>query len=213
MAKMLKLILDWFKKNAALLLGGLAIFVMFACFVSGCNYHKNHFKCPEITTDTVITHDPYWHHIADSLANLPPVEKIKWQPQDTFFTPPDTFFKDVDTAAILKNHFSVFRYKWYKLDTGKLELYLFTTITQNKPIKYELDYKILQPQTIINNTQDNSITYKSYLYAGLDIFCPNMEYSEIALFYASRKSLLGIGYAPLSKGGSFKIALPLFTWQ
>jgi len=206
-------IINWLKKHAAILFGSLAIFVMFVCFVSGCNYHKKRFKCPEITTNTVIIHDPYWHHIADSLANLPPVEKIKWQPQDTFFTPPDTFFKDVDTAAILKNHFSVFRYKWYKLDTGKLELNLFTTITQNKPIKYELDYKILQPQTIINNTQDNSVHYAKYIYMGLSVPAKNMEYTEISLLGTFKQLYVGIGYIPLQQGLSFKAGMPLFKWQ
>ena len=212
MVKMLKL-LNWFKKNTAILLGSFAIFVMFACFVSGCCYHKNHSKCPEITTNTIILHDPYWYHIADSLSNLPPKEKIKWQPQDTFFTPSDTFFKNVDTAAILKNHFSVFRYKWDKLDTGKLELNLFTTISENKPLKYELDYKILQPQTIINNTQDNSIHYAKYIYAGFDLPFKNIEYASVDVLYAFSRGYLGFGYIPLQKGLSLKGGVNLFKWQ
>jgi len=209
----MKLILSWIKKNVTFLLGGLALILMIVCFVSGCNYHKNRHECPEITTHTVIVHDPYWHHIADSLANLPPIEKIKWQPQDTFFTPPDTFFKDVDTAAILKNHFSVFRYKWHKLDTGKLELNLFTTITRNKPIKYELDYKILQPQTIINNTQDNSVHYTKYLYAGINIPFYNAEFSELVILSTFKEGYLGCGYAPLQKGVSLKTGIRLFKWE
>jgi len=220
--EILKLILSWFKKNAVLLLGSLAIFVMFVCFVSGCNYHKNRHPCPEpnIVTNTIILHDSSWYHIIDSLNHIVDSLKNKPQPEPVIVYKPGEKIPvpaDIDTAAILAKYYTTFRYYWQFPEKftpdDSIRIKLNTTISQNKPLVYDLSYQWLKPQTIINTTVDNSVKYNSYLYFGLDIFCPNMEYSEIALFYASRKSLLGIGYAPLSKGGSFKIALPLFTWQ
>jgi len=202
--EILKLILDWFKKNAVLLLGSLAVFVMFVCFVSGCNYHKNHSKCPEITTNTVIIHDTIIYQIADTIP-------FYIQKTDTIIYT-ETIIQPVDTAEILKNYFALHVYNRHWEDS-LLSVNLRDTVTQNRFMGNDFNYRILRPQTIINTIVDNSVKYNSCLYFGLDIFCPNMEYSEIALFYASRKSLLGIGYAPLAKGGSFKIALPLFTWQ
>lgn len=211
--KILKLILSWIRKNAALLGGGIFVFLMIVCFVSGCNYHKNRFKCPEITTDTIYKTDDYWHHIADSLANLPSEEKIKWIPQDTLFTPADTFIKDVDTAAILRDYYSTYRYHWGRLDTGKLKFDLYTTVTENMPVKYELDYKILQPQKIINNIQDNSVHYSKYVYLGIDLPVKNMDFVSIDVLVASKRLLIGGGYVPLQKGVSLKVAIPLLKWE
>ncbi len=208
-------ILNWMKKNLAFILAGIFIFCMIACFVSGCQYHKHRHPCPEptIVTNTVIVTDPYWHHIADSLANLPPKEKIKWLPQDTLFTPTDTFFKDIDTAAILKNHYSIFRYHWYKLDTGLLELNLYTTISQNKPLNYEMDYKILKPTSVTNTTVDNSVTFTKYIYLGGSIPIKNIEMSEIELLAAFKRFYIGTGYIPQLNSLSFKGGATLFKFK
>ena len=98
----MKLILNWFKKNAALLLGSFAIFVMFVCFVSGCNYHKKRFKCPEITTNTIIIHDTLIHEIVDSF----PYYVQNW---DTIIYT-DTIIQPVDTAEILRDYFALHVY-------------------------------------------------------------------------------------------------------
>jgi len=211
-------IFDWLKKNLAIIGFFVALFVMFICFISGCNYHKNRHPC-NIQSNTITIIDSSTNKIIDSLQciidslmSLPIEERIKWLPRDTFFTPIDTFFKDVDTVAILKNHYSVFRYHWYKLDTGKLELDLYTTVTRNMPIKYELDYKILQPQTIINNTQDNSIHFKKYIYTGID-FPFNIEYASIDVLIATERLYIGAGYIPLQKGVSVKGGIRLFKFE
>lgn len=207
----MKVIFDWLKKNAALLLGGLAIFVMFACFVSGCNYHKNHHSCPEITTHTVIIHDTLIHCIVDSFPYYV-------SHTDTIIYS-DTIIQPADTAAILKNHFAlhVYNRKWYGLDSltndSLLYVNIHDTITRNKSIGNKFEYKILRPRTIINNTQDNSIHYTKYIYMGLSVPAKNMEYTEISLLGAFEQLYIGIGYIPLQKGISFKAGMPLFKWQ
>jgi hypothetical protein len=172
--------------------------------VSGCNYYKHRHICPEITTHTVIIHDTLIHEIVDSFPYYV-------SHTDTIIYS-DTIIQPVDTAAILSDYFAyhVYNRKWQ--DT-LIQVSIRDTITENRFLGNDFKYQILRPQTIVNYTQDNSVTYNSYFYLGLDLTLPNMEYAEITAFYASRKSLIGIGYAPLIKGGSFKIALPLFKWQ
>ena len=200
---MLKL-LNWFKKNAVLLFGSLAIFVMFACFISGCCYHKNHSKCPEITTNTVIIHDTLIHNIVDSFPYyISNTVKIIYR---------DTIIQPVDTAEILRDYFAlhVYNRQW---EDSLLSVNLRDTITENYFLGNKFQYQILRPQTIINNTQDNSVHYAKYLYAGINIPFYNAEFSEIVILSTFKGGYLGCGYTPLQKGLSLKTGIRLFKWQ
>jgi len=203
MAKMLKIILDWLKKNAALLLGGLAIFVMFACFISGCNYHKNHFKCPEIKKDTVLIYDTIPHYIIGSFPYY-------LQGKDSIIH--DTIPKDIDTLAILHDYYDkhIYDRKW---ENDTLLVNLNDTITRNEPIGNIFKYKIKIPFTTINNTQDNSIHYTKYIYAGISIPFKDIEYTEFSILSTFKGGYAGIGYSPLQKGVSLKTGIRLFKWQ
>jgi hypothetical protein len=189
-----------------LIVGGIAIVLLFTMgFVSGWHSHKRFKPCPEITHDTIKVTDPYWHHIADSLSNLPPEEVIKWLPQDTLFIPNDTVFKDVDTMAILRDYYSIYTYDWTKND-DTLGVVLKTTVTKNQPIAYDLKYKIFTPFTTTINNVDNSITYNSYLQFGLDI--PIYNYAAdsnrfnnindlgLELTYSFPKGYIGAAWVP-----------------
>jgi len=200
----IKVFFDWLKKNAALLLGSLAIFLMFACFVSGCCYHKNHRKCPEIITNTVIIHDTLIRNIVDSF----PYYIVK----TNTIIKRDTIPRIIDTAKILKDYYAyhVYNRKWQ--DT-LIQVSIQDTVTENRFLGNNFNYRILRPQTIINNTQDNSITYNSYLYGGIDLILPNMEYASIDVLYAFSRGYLGFGYIPLQKGVSLKGGVNLFKWQ
>lgn len=198
-------------KNIIALGAFLAVLTM--SFIGGCQYHKKTFKCPEIASDTVYVQDSSWYHIIDSLMNLPPNEVIKWKPSDTIFIPADTFFKNVDTMAILRNFYSVFEYKWERVDTGKIELLLKTTVTQNKPIKYDLTYRITQPTQIINNIVDNSTNYGSYISLGFDVPLKNVNYIEIESIYNWRKGYVGIGYTPMLRSVDVKAGVNLFKFK
>lgn len=205
---MLKLI-NWFKKNAVLLLGGLAIFVMFACFVSGCNYHKKRFKCPEITTNTVIIHDTLIHQIVDTFPYY-------ISHTDTVIYT-ETVIQPVDTAAILRDYFAVHIYDrdWLGMEGNDsiLTVSIKDSISQNRSIGNEFTYRILRPQTITNTTQDNSIHYNSYLYGGLDLPLPNLEYASVDVLYAFSRGYLGFGYIPLQKGLSIKGGVKIAKFQ
>jgi len=217
---MLKMVVDWIRKNIAFILGGLALFVMVACFVSGCNYHKHRHLCPEITTNTVIIHDTAWHRVVDSLNHI--VDSLKNQPQPDpviVYLPgePVPIPADIDTAAILARYYTTYRYYWQypeKFTPGdSIRIKLNTTISQNKPLVYDLSYQWLKPQTITNNSVDNSVHYNKYLYVGMDLPFYKMENAEITALLAFRRGQIGFGYAPISKTGSFKIGLPLLKFQ
>lgn len=213
-------ITDWIRKNAALLLGGLAIFVMMTCFVSGCNYHKNHHPCPQPTTDTIEIQDTSWHQIVDSLFHIIDSLKNKPQPDPVIVYQPGEIIpvpQPVDTAAILARYYTTFRYYWQFpekfTDQDSIRIKLNTTITENRPTVYDLSYQWLKPQTIINNSVDNSVRYSKYIYAGIDLPLKNIEYASIDILSTFKGGYFGIGYVPLQKGISLKTGIRLFKWE
>lgn len=201
---MIKKIKKWLVNNFTFILGGLAIFIMIVCFVSGCQFHKHRFPCPEptIVTNTVILHDTVTHYID------------KWhysQHTDTILYP-DTVIQAVDTAAILRDFFALHVYSRNWTDS-LLTVDLRDTVTQNKFLQNEFKYRILRPQTIIYQTLDQSIHYNKYFYLGLDLPTYNMEYSEVTALYAFDKGFIGAGYAPFQKGVSVKAGFKIFKFE
>lgn len=199
-------------KNNLIVAGGLLLFLLTVGFIGGWNAYKTFKPCPTITVDTVKVEDPYWHHIADSLAGLPPKEKIKWLPQDTLFIPGDTMFKDVDTLAILRDYYSVYQYEWNK-NNDTLNINLLTTVTKNQPISYKLNYKFNIPFTTVENNIDNSVTYGKYIYLGIDVPIKNFNYIEVEALYAFPKGYIGVGYEPEIKSFSAKAGITLFKFN
>ncbi len=214
---MIKTLVDWIRKNLVFILGGIFLFCMVACFVSGCNYHKNRFPCPVPRTDTIEVKDSAWYHIIDSLNHIVDSLKNRPQPDPVIVYQPGEQVPvpaDIDTAAILARFYTTFRYYWQypeKFTPGdSIRIKLNTTISQNKPLVYDLSYQWLKPQSIINNTVDQSITYKKYFYIGLDLPFYNMENAEITALFAFRRGFLGGGYAPFAKGFSLETGFTLF---
>jgi len=213
-------IILWLKKNLAFILAGIFMFCMIACFISGCNYHKNHFKSPEAQTVTIEVRDTGWYHIVDSLNHVVDSLKNKPQPDPVIVYQPGEKIPipaDVDTAAILARHYTTFRYYWQfpeKFTPGdSIRIKLNTTISENKPLVYDLSYQWLKPQTIVNNTVDNSVHYNKYLYVGLDLPFYKMENAEITALYAFSRGYLGGGYAPFAKGFSLKTGVTLLKFK
>jgi len=206
-----------------LIIGCLVVVLLFGLGTwTGWSLHKTLRPCPTITTDTVAIQDPYWHHIADSLAGLSPIEKIKWLPQDTLYVPGDTILTPVDTAAILKDYFSVYVYNWEN-DDDTLSVKLKTTVTENKPIAYDLKYKVLPPFTTVINNIDNSLTYHKYLQFGADI--PLYRYKtdsttispinrvSLELNYVFPKGYAGVGWRPYDNTISARLGTTIFKFK
>jgi len=208
----MKKIFKWFKKNLAIIgsfpdkmkVTIVALFVMFICFISGCNYHKNHSKCPEITTNTVIIHDTIIHNIVDTF----PYYIVKTK--EIIYR--DTILREVDTANILRDYFAYHIYDRNWKDS-LITVDLRDTVTENKFLRNEFTYKILRPQTIINYTQDNSVTYNSYLYGGLSIPINNINDIELNGLLTFPKAYIGMGYQPNIETFNVKLGVKLLSFK
>jgi hypothetical protein len=198
------MIIDWLKKNLAFILGGIFLFCMVACFVSGCRYHKNRHPCPEptIVTNTVILHDTVTHTIT---------QDHYIQNTDTIIYT-DTIIQPVDTAAILRDFFALHVYSRNWTDS-LLTVDLRDTVTQNKFLQNEFKYRILRPQTIINTTVDQSIHYNKYIYIGATVPIKDLRYAEFDVLGAFKGFYIGTGYIPQLKSLSFKGGLTLFKFK
>lgn len=186
-----------------LTIGGIiAILLIVIGGYCGWSLHKKFKPCPTITTDTILVEDPYWHHVADSLVGLPPNEIIKWLPQDTLYIPGDSILAKVDTAAILKNYFSILLYR-HEFKTDTLTAMLETTVTKNMPVKYDLKYKINIPFITTINNVDNSITYSKYVQFGLSMPVYKLDKSKVNIqdlslegTYIFPKGYIGASWQP-----------------
>ena len=203
--------LAWLKKNLAIIGFFIALFVMFACFVSGCNYHKNRFKCPEITTNTVILHDTIIHNVVDTF----PYYIVKTK--EIIYR--DTIIREVDTAGILRDYFAyhVYDRKWFGVDSitndSLLYVNIHDTITENRSIGNKFEYRILRPQAITYNQVDNSVHFTKYIYTGISFPLKDFNYTELSVLTAFKDFYIGIGYIPLQKGVSVKGGIRLFKWE
>ena len=184
--------------------------------------------CPTITVDTIPIVDSSWHYLKDSLENANfnlKKELAYWKAhRDTIKLPGDSIPVpiDVDTAAILKDYFSTYKYGWFKEDDS-IAIKDSVTITQNIPIKHNLYYQFKKPfETIINNI-DNSITYNSYLQAGLYVPVYNLNSDssnfrninnlQLELTYTGRKGYLGVGYQPLNNTFGLRVGGTIFKFK
>jgi hypothetical protein len=178
----------WKNSKGFIIIAGIALIMFLLTFMKGCQYGKAHKICPQIETKTVIKHDTIDHYIPNY---------VPWYiaGKDT------TIYKDklipakVDTQAILKDYFAQHIYDRFWRDS-LIQVDLKDMITQNNAYPQKFSYKILRPQTIINNTQDNSVHYASYLYLGGSVPINKFDYSSIDLTLALPKWSAGLGYMP-----------------
>ncbi len=219
---MLNNIKAWFIKNLKIILLAVLLICLLASFISGCRYHKFNFPCPEPKTDTLLVVDTTWHRVVDSLnrvvdslKNRPePKPEIVYEPGEPYPVP-----ADIDTAAILHDYYTTYRYTWYYPDsslwTSKDDIHvkLKTTVTQNKPVVYDFSYQWLKPQTVINNSVDQSIHYTRYVYLGLSLPIKDFSYAEIEALYAFRKGYVGAGYIPSIRSVTVKTGVTLFKFK
>lgn len=194
-----------------LIVGGIIIVLLLTIGVwCGWSLHKELKPCPTITTDTVVKYDTTTYTIHDSIL-VQHVDTI-YVPGDTVILPPN-----VDTATIIKNYFSVLDYTWSKQDSN-IRFDLTTRVTQNIPIKYDFNYKLLKPfNTIINNI-DNSVTYNKYIQFGLSMpvytYKPdtkvNVQDLSLEATYVAPKGYGGISWQPNTQSVSARAGVTLF---
>ncbi len=168
----------------------LTLIVLTGIWLFGFYSYPVRHPCLQITSGTTFIHDTANHYI---YAIWP------WYYEKTDTIIAGAVPADVDTAAILQLYYSTFQYTRTLQDSN-----LFVTwqdnISQNKAMPVDrFMYELLKPQSVINNI-DKSVTYSKYLYIGGSIPLPDAKYSDISLFYASRRSFFGLGYIPVVNG-------------
>lgn len=175
-----------------------------AGFLSGFQYRKSSFKCPETDIDTTYMFDTIPHHIPSPY----PV------PSDpVIIIHNDTIPANVDTLAILQKYYNSYVYPPREWKDSSVYISVIDTISQNKVIGDHLTYKLLKPQTIIKNTIDNTVNYSSYLSFGIDVPVKNISYIELEMIYNWDKAYIGVGYTPELKSPNIKIGVPLLKFK
>jgi hypothetical protein len=169
----------------------IVVFILFAAiFYFGYAMRGVWNPAPVPIHDTIIKVDTVHHTIISEYPYY--ISKI-----DTVILR-DTIPAIVDTAAILQKYFAYYTYSrsW---NDSLLSVSLTDVITENKVMDSQFSYQILRPQEIINNT-NISYSYSRYLYLGTSITLPDAKWSSLAVFFASKRALYGIGYIPLQRG-------------
>jgi len=162
--------------------------LVLSAFIAGYIIRPIIKPCPQIASDTVKIVDTNYY-------SLPP--DTLYLPSDTIYTPGDsiTVLQNVDTAAILKDYLTRYRYPITKTDTnititGVIDVY------RNKLVYDSLAYKWHRPTTIINNKAPDVYNYYRYLSVGLDIPVKQVGFTEVDIFFHSKSGYLGLGYTP-----------------
>jgi hypothetical protein len=181
-----------------------AVLLLLGTFIGGVQYGKSRVKCPTITVDTLILHDTITYHIKDTIPYYIAIRDTVYQ--TGYITTP------VDTAEILKDYFSVHVYDRQWADT-LIEVSLTDKISKNTPIDNEFSYKILRPQTIVNNSIDNSVTYNRYISLGLDVPIKNINYLELEAIYHTERWYTGLGYEPEINSFNVKLGMTLIKFK
>lgn len=107
-------------------------------------------KCGQ---QTVINTKTEIHKFYDSSVKIIPSEKIKI-PVPVTFTVPVPVSMHIDTAAILKNYFSI-NYYSQKIQDSSICAYIKDSVSQNKIIHRDFSYQWLKP---VLTTQSTTIT-------------------------------------------------------
>ncbi|MES2379747.1 MAG: hypothetical protein V4538_01810 [Bacteroidota bacterium] len=121
------------------------------------------------TTDTVTVTDSTLKLQYDSTAKVMSTGHV---PDTVYLTGEPVFIPaHVDTAATLYNYYA----RWVNIDSmrnNELAIYITDTISRNRVLKRNLNYKILRPDSIITITTTQTITTKeaaSGLYVGAQV--------------------------------------------
>lgn len=152
-------------------------------FFTGFSVYPKLKPCPTIVTDTIVVYDSSWHMISDSIGLV--IKDLKkeveyWKNhRDTIKLPGEVIEipADIDTAAILKDYYSVYKYGWEKSDS-LINIVDSVIVTQNVPVYHSIRYKINKPFLTIINKLDNSISYNRYLQVGSSIPLYNYRSKE-----------------------------------
>jgi len=187
-----------------------AAIVLLIGMIGGWSIRKVTYHCPAITHDTISLIDTVEYHIYDHVPYYVSHTDTIIQ-LDTTYLP--TLLTKEDTLRILNDYYALHVYdrKWEAKDT--LQVFIKDTITQNKSIGNAFTYKILRPETIIQNTVDNSITYNSYINAGITVPFNNIQSVSLDAQYVWNKGYIGTGYSFNEKAWHVSMGVNVFKFK
>jgi hypothetical protein len=186
------------KKIKNIIISTLATIALTIAFWGGYLFYPVQNPCQVIHTGTKYIHDTTEHNIYHIYPVLQDPDTVVYR---------DTIPGKIDTAEVVRDYYAKHFYTRHFTDS-LLDARLTDIITQNRPTESRFTYKILKPQTIINNTV-TSTTWNRYLCIGLDANIYDPKFSNVELIYASPKFYAGAGYMPLIKGFNIKAGLTI----
>lgn len=181
------------KELKNIIIFAVALILMAIGFRSGYNLYPKQHPCQVITTGIREIHDTTQHYNY----YIWPV----WQDPDTIIYH-DTIPGEIDSAEVVRNFYAEHYYTRHFDDT-LLEAELTDIITRNRPTKSTFTYRILRPQTVINNSVTTT-TWNKYLCVGMNINTYNPRLTGFELMFVTPRVYLGGGYMPVLKGFNIK---------
>lgn len=155
-----------------LIIGGIVVVILLGIGTFlGWNLRKSMHPDLVITHDTTYVVDKHWHHIADSLAGLPPKEVWKWHPRDTVRIPGQIITLPADSTSIriaLEDYVATYDFG-HEFITDSLEANVGVRVNRNRPIAYTLDYKFKIPYSTTINQPQAVTNYSSYIQGGIEM--------------------------------------------
>lgn len=186
-------------KNIKNIFLAIAILVIVG-FVFYAGYRVHPDPVTETTSQTIFKYDTIWRYI-----------------EVPYSVPPDTIIERdtvpaiIDTAAILKQHYSKFAYTRHFNDS-LLEVNLLDTISENRFTGSKFSYRLLRPQTIINNSTTIK-NYTNYLAAGISLYTTDAKLTAIEAIYITKDWYVGGGYMPWAKGINIKAGKTILKFK
>lgn len=142
--------------------------------------------------ETIITKTDTIQQVPDTVTiyKIPPPE-IKYRDTTIY----ETVYKDrdVDTAAILRNYFAKNHYSDISTDRKNYWIKISDTISQNKIVYRDIQYRDLSPTQIVNN---KIIHKQNKVFIGVDMLAGEGYFGVIPTVEIKTKEdyLFGIGY-------------------
>ena len=200
------------KKLQNILTVALFVLLLAGVFFGGYKYYAFRNPCAEII-DTLYIYDTGEHQIPDiepwyiTKRDSKKYRDQKWM--DSVIAA-----NRVDTMAILSDYYAIHYYsrEWCDPDST-VKVTAEDAISENQIIDNVFSFKLLKPQTVVNNIISTPSVYRRYVTGGLDIPFNRTYGVGIEAEYVTDKYFLGTRFVPSEKSISIKAGLVLWRFK
>lgn len=200
------------KKLQNILTVALFVLLLAGVFFGGYKYYAFRNPCAEIV-DTLYIYDTGEHQIPDVEPwYITKRDSIKYR--DPKWMDSVIAANRVDTMAILSDYYAIHYYsrEWFDPDST-VQVSAEDAISENQIIDNVFSFKLLKPQTVVNNIIGSPPVYRRYLTGGLDIPFNRTSGVGIEAEYVTDKYFLGTRFVPSEKSISIKAGLVLWRFK